>query len=69
MARLTADQLRVLVDFLSTIAAAWFTAGAISPFFVKSEDYIKTLALGLVGIGLSFGLLSLSLSIARRIKT
>lgn len=68
MVGLTANQLKVLSDFLNTIAAAWFTAGAISPLFIKSENIFRTILLGLIAVSLSLGLLSLSLSVARRIK-
>lgn len=68
MKNLTPSQLKSLSEFLNTLAAAWFSAGVISPFFIKSEDFVKTLALGLVAIGLSLGLLSLSLTTVRGVK-
>lgn len=68
MVNLTASQLKTLSEFFNTIAATWFSAGVISPFFIKSEDFIKTIALGLVAIGLSLALLSLSLATVRRVK-
>lgn len=68
MKNLTPNQLKSLSEFLNTLAATWFSAGVISPFFIKSEDIIKTVALGLTAIGLSLGLLSLSLSTIRKVK-
>ncbi len=68
MNHLTSSQLKSLSEFLNTLAATWFSAGIISPFFIKNEDLVKTIALGLAAIGLSLGLLSFSLVIVRRVK-
>ena len=68
MKNLTLSQLKVLSEFFNTIAAAWFSAGVISPFFIKPESVTKTIAFGTVAIILSIMLLILSLRLVKRIK-
>lgn len=68
MQNLTASQLKALSEFLNTIAAAWFTAGVISPFFLKPEDFSRALILGFAAVALAATFLSFSLSIVRRVK-
>jgi len=41
MKNLKPSQLKALSDFLNTIAAAWFSAGVISPLFIKPEGKAK----------------------------
>lgn len=60
-------QLRALSDFANTVAAAWFSAGIISPFFTKSEPLIRALVFPLVGLLMTWVILSWSLSLVRDI--
>ena len=64
-----AGQLKALSDFCNTIAAAWFSAGVISPFFIKAENLLTTVILGLAAILVSALFLALSLHFVRRMKT
>jgi len=37
--KLNPAQLKSLSEFANTVAAAWFTAGVISPFFTKPKSF------------------------------
>lgn len=39
-----------MADFLSTVAAAWFSAGVIAPFFRLDAPFNQTLPLSLIGV-------------------
>jgi len=66
--KLKPSQLKVLSEFFNTVAAAWFSAGIISPFFVKSESLLNTIILGTVAIMLSMSSLGGAVFLVRRIK-
>ena len=68
MKNLAPSQLKTLSEFLNTLAATWFSAGVISPFFIRTEDFLKTVALGITAVVLSFILLFMALFLVRRIK-
>ena len=59
-------QVKGLSEFLNTVSAAWFSAGAISPLFI-SENFNKVLLLSSLEIFMSFLFLGLSLSILKKI--
>lgn len=68
MQRLKPAQLKALSDFANTVAAAWFTAGVISPFFVKPESPIKLFTFPLVGLTMAWVTLKWSLSLVEEIE-
>jgi len=68
MKELKPSQLKALSEFLNTIAAAWFSAGIISPIFVKPENFPTTLVLALVAIIAALSFLALSLYFVRKVK-
>jgi len=68
MKKLRQSQLKALSEFLNTIAAAWFSAGVISPLFIKPENLIKALILAGIAIVMTIFLLAWSLSLLRRVK-
>lgn len=67
MSNLKASQLKGLSDFLNTVAAAWFSAGAISPLFI-SENFNKVLYLALIEIMMALFFLGASLLLLRKVK-
>ncbi len=69
MHKLSIGQLRVLSHFLNTIAAAWFTGGIVSPFFIKPTFLIEKVILSSVGIFFAFIFLSSALMIVREVET
>ncbi len=69
MKNLKPSQFKALSEFCNTIAAAWFSAGVISPFFIKSENLLSAIILGLAAILISVLFLGLSLYLVRRVKT
>lgn len=66
MGNLSPGQLRALSDFFNTIAAAWFTGGVITPLFAKVSQ-IERFVLFVLGLGLSYIFLHLSLSTAKEV--
>ncbi len=60
--KLSSSQLKGLSEFANKIAAAWFTAGIISPFFTRPKSFLE-LAL-YVGVGLLMTLATLRWSLA-----
>ena len=68
MQRLKPAQLKALSDFANTVAAAWFTAGIISPFFVRPESSIKLFMFPVIGLVMTGGTLVWSLSLVKEIK-
>lgn len=67
MSNLKESQLKGLSDFLNTVAAAWFSAGAISPLFI-SENFNKVLYLALIEIIMALFFLGVSLLLLRKVK-
>ena len=65
METLNSAQLKALSDFANTVAAAWFTAGVISPFFVKPESLIQLFAFPIIGILMTWVTLSWSISLLK----
>lgn len=68
MKNLTPSQLKSLSEFFNTIAAAWFSAGIISPLFIKPESIVRALLLGAISVILSLSILIWALYIVRRVK-
>lgn len=65
---LTASQYKALSEFLNTIAAAWFTAGVISPFFIRPESLISAIILGVIALMFTLTCLGWSLFLVRKVK-
>jgi hypothetical protein len=53
MSNLKEGQLKGLSDFLNMVAAAWFSAGVVSPLFANTESIIKTLFLSGIEISIA----------------
>lgn len=68
MINLAPAQYKALSEFLNTIAAAWFTAGVISPFFIKPVNLISAIFLGGIALILTMFCLGWSLLLVRKIK-
>lgn len=69
MRKFSIGQLRVLSNFFNTIAAAWFTGGIITPFFLKPASLLEKITLSSVGLFFAFVFLTSSLFLARRIES
>ena len=68
MGNLKDGQIKGLSDFLNTVAAAWFSAGAISPLFIKTEILGKALFISGIEIVMALFFLGISLLLLRRVK-
>ena len=66
--KLRPAQRKTLSDFLNTIAAAWFTAGVISPLFIQTENIGKSVVFGGLSIAITVILLILSLGLVKTVK-
>lgn len=69
MRKLTPVQLKSLAEFGNTIAAAWFTAGVVSPFFTKPKAFMELLAFGVVSLLMTWAVLRWSLSLLEGVKS
>lgn len=68
MEQLKPAQLKALSDFANMVAAAWFSAGVISPFFAKPESMLDALRFPIVGLFMTWISLSWSLTLVKDIK-
>lgn len=68
MRNLTHAQLKTLSEFASTVAAAWFTAGIISPFFIKPQSLFEIITYPVIGLLMTWVTLSWSLMLVKDIK-
>jgi hypothetical protein len=69
MKRYKASQLKALSDFANMLAAAWFTAGIISPFFTKPISLLESTAFAALGILMTTITLRWSLSLLKGVDT
>lgn len=69
MKKLNQAQLKALSDFANTVAAAWFTAGVISPFFTKVESLFDALKFPMIGVLMTWATLRWSLSLLSGVKS
>ena len=69
MKPLKPSQLKGLSEFLNTIAAAWFTAGVISQFFIKIEDTTRAITLGFFAVCSAGVFLWASISLLKGVKS
>lgn len=69
MKKLKPIQLKGLSEFANKIAAAWFTAGIISPFFIRPESFFEVLRFILVGLLMAGATLGWSLSLLKGVKS
>lgn len=58
-------QRKALSEFLNTVAAAWFSAGVISPFFIKPESLFRVVLLGVFAFVLALSLLYWSIYVVK----
>ncbi|PJE67453.1 hypothetical protein COU95_02405 [Candidatus Shapirobacteria bacterium CG10_big_fil_rev_8_21_14_0_10_40_9] len=68
MRELNQGQLKALSEFANMIAAAWFSAGVISPFFTKPESFSEVLKFLSVGLVMAWATLSWSLTLLKEEK-
>jgi len=68
MKNLNSAQLKSLSQFFNTIAAAWFSAGIISPFFTKPLFLSNYLIFFILSIIATYSLLRFSLWLLKDIK-
>lgn len=66
--KLKSNQYKGLSEFLNTIAAAWFSAGVISPLFIEYQNPIKTFTISTVALILTSISLVWSLQLLGRIR-
>lgn len=65
MEKLTFAQRKSLSEFANTVAAAWFTAGIISPFFTKPKSLQELLSFVIVGLLMTWATLRWSLTLVK----
>jgi len=65
---LSVNQRKALSDFANTIAAAWFTAGIISPLFTKPKSPAELLTFVILGISMTWAALRWSLILVEDAK-
>jgi len=68
MKGLSSVQLKALSDFSNTVAAAWFTAGIISPVFTKPKSLVELITFLLVSLLMTGATLRWSLFILEGVK-
>jgi hypothetical protein len=61
-------QLKSLADFSNTVAAAWFTAGVISPVFTKPKSFLELMTLLSVSLLMTWATLRWSLFLLDGVK-
>ena len=66
--KLRSAQKKGLSEFLNTIAAAWFTAGVISPLFLDLRITTRNIVTEVVSLGLAGLFLVWSLQLLERIR-
>jgi len=59
------SQRKSLSEFSNTVAAAWFSAGVVTPFFIKPKTIFEALLFPIIGIGIALTMLWLSLSLVK----
>ncbi len=68
MKHLSIEERRSLSDFFNKIAAAWFSAGVITPFFIKPIAITDIIYRLVVGFGLSLLSLQASLALVKKLN-
>lgn len=63
MKRINSAQRKSLADFGTTVAAAWFSAGIIAPFFAKQKSTGEIVMFVIAGISMTLMTLYFSLSL------
>jgi len=66
--RLKPAQRNKLSDFSNMLAAAWFTAGVISPLFLQTDNFNKTILMGVFSLTSTSLFVYWSLRLVRRLK-
>jgi len=67
--RLNTVQHKSLAEFGTTVAAAWFSAGIIAPFFTKPKSIIDGALFLIIGMSMTFVSLYFSLLLLKGIKS
>ena len=65
---MTVTQFKSLSEFFNKIAAAWFTAGVISQFFIRPKDITEFLIFAIIALGMSIFSLSLSVRLVKGVN-
>lgn len=68
MRKLKESQIKGLSEFLNTVAAAWFSAGVVTPFFIGSGSRLIAIAVSIGEIIMSLFFLAGSLSLLRKVE-
>ena len=68
MKKLNISQLRIITDFLNTIASAFFTAGVVVPIFSKQIFFSEVFGSIIAGILVAFLLITISVKMMERTK-
>ena len=66
--RLKPAQRNKLSDFFNMVAAAWFSAGVISPVFIKPNNSNQAIVLGFLAIGATSWFLYWSVTLVRKVR-
>lgn len=68
MKKLSVGQYERASEILGNITVAWFSAGAISPLFVKPAQWLEFIPLFILSLTMAGLFFIWSLSLARRVK-
>ncbi|OGD98258.1 hypothetical protein A3A49_00400 [Candidatus Curtissbacteria bacterium RIFCSPLOWO2_01_FULL_38_11b] len=69
MGSLNSNQLKALSEFFNTVAAAWFSAGVISPLFIKPQNLLNIVVIIAIAITMTMSFLYLSLFLVKTLKS
>ena len=67
--RLKQSQLKGLSEFMNTVAAAWFSTGIISPFFIRIEDITRVAILAMFSLTSAGIFLLISIRLLKGVKS
>lgn len=68
MRRLSSGQLKAASEITGNIAVAWFSAGVISPLFIRPREIVEFLIFLLIGLTMASLFASGSLYLAKGVK-
>ncbi|OGD83968.1 hypothetical protein A3J17_01895 [Candidatus Curtissbacteria bacterium RIFCSPLOWO2_02_FULL_40_11] len=68
MKNLTSYQLKALSEFFNTVAAAWFSAGVISPLFIKPQSLLNIIVIIGIALVMTTSFLYVSLFLVKTLK-
>jgi hypothetical protein len=68
MSNLSSVQLKSIADFANTVAAAWFTAGVISPIFTKPKSFLELMTFLAVSLLMTWATLRWSILLLEGVR-